>query len=135
MANPHTKVEPGQVWRQASARGNRWRITRIGNKANPCGANKFAPHAWGIPLLRDGSEAKESEFGWLSDKGMPHPDWSDAWSLESEAPTKAVAITASPAKDEESADLRFFRTSAHPNMCPKCGVSLPCSYHPEVVSC
>jgi hypothetical protein len=113
------KVEVGQILTN-SQYNERWQIVEIGPHLG-------ASYAFARKFRKDGSMSDKVPFGPLTADGL-HGGWGAGWEIETPAP-QAPALTQSSNQVADK-ELQFFRASAHPENCGKCGSPRPCTYHP-----
>lgn len=116
-----TKVEVGQIWYHPHGK-IRYQISRVGKK------DSGSMYCWARLLLEDGTLNNEEPFGGLSEDGTPG-DWRNSWHLETPTHTSPVIVAVQGAGNDLTKTLKFFRASAHPENCDKCGAPKPCTYH------
>lgn len=120
MSCSDIKIEAGMIVKNHS---NQYKITKI------------VPHngkllAYASYIQKDGTLRTEESFGPLTSAGLPD-SWGLNWDIVDVPKTAAPAVQATNAAgDDNDRVMNFFRTSSHPENCPKCGAPKPCSYHP-----
>lgn len=117
MDSSDQKIEVGMVLKNHAS--IRYKITRIGEHQDQmC--------AYGSLVREDGTLREEEAFGHLSKDGKPIA-WGSGWDIvELPKPTTQTNMK----EDDNYKVFNFFRTSSHPENCPKCGAPRPCYYHP-----
>ena len=116
------KVEVGQVWQSVYDELMTCKITKI----NKCGKDIYC---W---AFRD-STKKEELFSKVDECHNIDINALDNWKLVEERQHSQANVQSATIKQvalsHKEQELKFFRSSAHSDVCQKCSAPLPCSYH------